>query len=72
VVVSLTVANGAVGRRARGNDYNTAETVYQIGFLDFTLFEDHPEFFARYQMRNDKDSYLYTDKFNVYVISRIA
>ena len=53
---------------ARGNDYNTAETVYQIGFLDFTLFEDHPEFFARYQMRNAKDGYLYTDKFNLFVI----
>ena len=35
---------------ARGEDYNTAQPVYQIGFLDFTLFEDHPEFFARYQV----------------------
>ena len=34
--------------------------VYHIGFLDFTLFEDHPEFFARYQLRNAVDNYLYT------------
>lgn len=53
---------------ARGDDYNTANTVYQIGFLDFTLFEDHPEFFAQYQMRNAKDNYLYTDKFNLFVV----
>jgi hypothetical protein len=42
--------------------------VYHIGFLDFTLFEDHPEFFARYQMRNTKDNYQYTDTFNLYVV----
>ncbi len=53
---------------ARGSDYNTAETVYHIGFLDFTLFEDHPEFFAKYQVRNAKDNYLYTDKFNLFVV----
>ncbi len=53
---------------ARGSDYNTAETVYHIGFLDFPLFEDHPEFFAKYQVRNAKDNYLYTDKFNLFVV----
>ena len=53
---------------ARGSDYNTAETVYHIGFLDFTLFEDHLEFFAQYQVRNAKDNYLYTDKFNLFVV----
>ena len=53
---------------ARGDDYNSARTVYHIGFLDFTLFEDHPEFFAQYQMRNSKDNYLYTDKFNLFVV----
>ncbi len=53
---------------ARGKDYNTIKPVYHIGFLDFTLFENHPEFFARYQVRNAKDNYLYTDKFNLLVI----
>lgn len=53
---------------ARGDDYNSAHTAYQIGFLDFTLFEDHPEFFAKYQMRNAIDNYLYTDKFNLFVV----
>ena len=53
---------------ARGQDYNMVKPVYHIGFLDFTLFEDHPEFFSKYQLRNANDGYLYTDNFNLYVI----
>ena len=53
---------------ARGKDYSSLKPVYHVGFLDFTLFENHPEFFAKYQVRNAKDNYLYTDKFNLYVI----
>ena len=53
---------------SRGNDYDTVKPVYHISFLDFTLFEDHPEFFAKYQLRNSKDNFLYTDKFNLYVV----
>ncbi len=52
----------------RGDDYSIIKPIYQIGFLDFTLFEDHPEFFATYQMRSSKDSHLYTDKFNLLVV----
>ena len=52
----------------RGEDYSVIKPVYQIGFLDFTLFEDHPEFCACYQMKNAKDNFLYTDKFNLLVI----
>ncbi len=53
---------------SRGKDYTTVKPAYHIGFLDFTLFEDHPEFFAKYQLRNAVDNYLYTDKFNLFVI----
>ncbi len=52
-----------------GDDYSDVKKVYQVGFLNFDLFEDHPEFFATYQMRNTKDNYLYTDRFNLIVIS---
>ena len=52
---------------ARGEDYDNSHPVYHIGFLDFTLFKDHPEFYAKYQLRNVKDNYLYTDKFNLFV-----
>ncbi len=51
-----------------GDDYENVQSVYQIGFLDFTLFEDHPEFYSKYQMRNVKDGYLYTDRFNLIVV----
>lgn len=51
-----------------GDDYDNVHPTYQIGFLGFSLFEDHPEFCARYQMRNEKDGYLYTDRFNLIVI----
>lgn len=53
---------------SRGKDYSTVKPVYHIGFLDYTLFENHPEFFAKYQIRNAQDGYLYTDKFNLYVV----
>ena len=52
----------------RGDDYSEIKPVYQIGFLDFTLFENHPEFFAKYQIKNTKDGFLYTDKFNLLVV----
>ena len=52
-----------------GEDYDKVQPVYQIGFLDYTLFEDHPEFVAKYQMRNEKDGHLYTDRFNLIVVS---
>ncbi len=51
-----------------GDDYDNVCPTYQIGFLGFTLFDDHPEFCAKYQMRNAKDNYLYTDRFNLIVI----
>ncbi len=54
---------------ARGMDYENAGYTYQIGFLDYTLFEDHPEFYALYQLRNAKDNHLYTGKFNLIVVS---
>ena len=40
---------------SRVRDYDLIEPVYHIGFIDFTLHEDHPEFFAKYHIRNDKD-----------------
>jgi len=53
---------------ARGEDYSSTHPVYHISFLDFTLFDGHPEFFAKYQVRNAIDGYLYTDKFNLFVV----
>ncbi len=40
----------------------------QIGFLDFTLFPDSPEFFAKHLLMNRKTHKIYTDKLCLYVI----
>ncbi len=39
-----------------------------IGFLNFTLFEDQPEFFATYELRNKKTGHLYSSKFSIHVL----
>jgi hypothetical protein len=39
-----------------------------IGFLDFTLFDDKPEFYATYKMLNTKNSNIYSDKFALSVV----
>jgi len=58
----------------RGDDYDKVKTTYQIGFLDFTLFPDSPEFFAKHLLMNRKTHKIYTDKLCLYVIdlSRIG
>lgn len=40
----------------RGQKYEDALPVYHIGFLDFTLFPKHPEFYATYQLLNIKNA----------------
>lgn len=40
----------------------------QIGLLDFTLFEDHPEFFANYYLMNEKNHHIYSAKFRLSVL----
>ena len=52
----------------RGQEYEEALPVYHIGFLDFTLFPDSPEFYATYKLLNVKNHYLYSDKFTLSVV----
>ena len=42
--------------------------MHSIGFLDFTLFQDAPEFYATYQLKNVKTGYLYSSKFSIHVV----
>ena len=53
---------------AKGDEYINVKPVYHIGFLNYTLFQKYPEFFARYRMMNIKNHNLYTTKFNLYVV----
>lgn len=57
----------------KGENYNTLLPTTHIGFLDFTLFPEHPEFFATYKLLNTKNYHLYSDKFilNVVNLNRI-
>lgn len=40
-----------------------------IGFLDYTLFDEHPEFYGTYLLKNAKDGHVYTDRFALSVVS---
>ena len=52
----------------QGQDYEEALPVHHIGFLDFTLFPEYPEFYATYQMLNIKNHHLYSSKFSLSVV----
>lgn len=51
-----------------GESYLAAKPAIQIGLLNFTLFEDAPEFYATYQMRNNRTNQLYSDKLRISVL----
>jgi predicted transposase/invertase (TIGR01784 family) len=53
----------------KGQNYNEANPVVHIGFLDFTLFEDYPEFYATYKMMNIKNYHIYSDKLQLGVVN---
>lgn len=57
----------------RGQDYNKAKSAVHIGFLDYTLFPDKPEFYASYKLINVKNYQKYSDNItlNVVDLSRI-
>lgn len=51
-----------------GKSYEDIKPVIQVGILNFTLFEEHPEFYATYQLLNVKDYTLYSDKLRLSVL----
>lgn len=51
----------------RGQDYQDAKSAVHIGFLDYTLFTDRPEFYAAYKLINVKNHHVYTDSLTLYV-----
>lgn len=53
----------------RGQEYEEALPVHHIGFLDFTLFPEYPEFYATYQLLNVKNHHLYSSKFTLSVVN---
>jgi len=52
----------------RGGSYADIKEAIHIGILDYTLFPDYPEFYAKYQMMNTRSYHVYSDKFKLYVL----
>ena len=52
----------------RSQDYDTVAPSWQIGFVDYTIFEDHPSFYSTYKLTDTTDHYVYTDKFSIGVV----
>lgn len=53
----------------RGEDYIKVKPVIHIGFLDYELFPDVPEFFAMYKFVNVKNYKVFSDKLVLYVVN---
>lgn len=52
----------------QGQDYNESKCVIHIGFLDYTLFKEYPEFYATYKLMNTKNQNVYSDNFTLCVV----
>ncbi len=53
----------------RGAAYGVVLPVIHVGFLDYDLFPEYPEFFATYQLSNVKNHNIYSDKFCISVVN---
>lgn len=51
-----------------GQEYQELKPVIHIGFLNYTLFDDYPEFYATYKLMNVKNHHIYSDKLTLSVI----
>lgn len=52
-----------------GQEYNEIRPVIHIGFLDYTLFRESPEFYATYKLINVKNHEVYSDNFILSVVN---
>ena len=51
-----------------GQEYDEIKPIVHIGFLDYTLFNDYPEFYATYKLMNVKNHHIYSDKLTLSVV----
>ena len=52
----------------KGMDYLEAKSAVQIGFLNFSLFPEAPEFYANFYLLNEKTYQKYSDKLRMAVV----
>ena len=66
---SLTYLCRSFDQLQSGQPYEDTLPVIHIGFTDFTLFPENPEFYATYRMINIKNpAQVYSDKFTLSVV----
>ena len=66
---SLTYLCRAFDQLQSGQEYEDTLPVIHIGFTDFTLFPDNPEFYASYRMINVRNhDQVFSDKFTLSVV----
>lgn len=65
---SVVYAARIIGELKKDAPYTDMKFVYHIGILNFTLFPEHPEFFATNQITNVKKHYIYNDKLTLNVL----
>ena len=53
---------------AKGETYENASSSIQIGFLDYTLFPEHPSFYSTYRLMDTVNHHLYTEKLSIGVV----
>jgi len=51
-----------------GQDFSESKPVIHIGFLDYSLFQDYPEFYASYKLINIKNHRKYSDNLTLNVL----
>jgi predicted transposase/invertase (TIGR01784 family) len=51
----------------KGDNYEIAPAV-QVCFIDFSLHNESPEFFATYMLQNIKNNKIYSDNFKIHVV----
>ena len=66
---SLSYLCRAYDKLKSGEDYSKSKCAVHIGILDFTLFEDCPEFYASYKLMNVKNHHVFSDKFVLNVLN---
>ncbi len=69
---SISYACRSFDNLNHGVSYAKALPVAHVGFLDYTLFPEHPDFFATYQLAHvaqTENPYIYSDKLSISVVN---
>ena len=69
---SVAYACRSLSSLNKGEHYDKVLPVVQVGFLSYTLFPEHPEFCANYQLVNvsqKENPYVFSDKLRICVVN---